>query len=441
MFDFGWLLQEMQDGAVVPIIGSELYAGPDGAGYELRIAAALAAELKMPSPLPTATPREVVLAYQVMNGSPVAIKGALKAAFHAVVKEPPKPILQLAQITDFNLYVTTALDHLLEDALAHVGRPAKSFAHSLTVRRGDELPDIRKSNFASVYHVLGRFADACAVSDANVLEFIAALMSETRRPTRLFDELAGRNLLFLGCGFPDWLLRLFIRVIKDAPFSREDARPQVIADARIAADAKLGDFLRGHQLMLYPPGTATTFVRELHEAWSKQRSVPAARFPVDPGHVLADGAVFLSFSSEDRDVVRPIAHALEAAGIDVFFDELDLHPGDEWDHVIRDNVRRAELFVAFVSERTERLGEARKYFWREWNAANRQADSFAPDATYIIPVGLDRNLDPERASVPDAFRTKQWFWLTEPTNQAEFVNYVQTTYRDKQRRRHGRSGQ
>jgi len=439
-FDFDLLVTEIREGLVVPIIGTELYARADGTPYEPEIIARLAAELRLEPQPPMATPRDVALAHKMQKGGgPNAFKTALQKVIKELINAPPEPLVQLAEIRGLKMYVTTTFDDLLEQALRSVGRSPLPYAHSTSPAKSKmDLHNLKESTQPAVCHVLGQHPD-CATTDASVLEFLGAMLDDVRRPRRLFEELEGKDLLFLGCGFPDWLSRLFIRVIKDKPFTDADQRTQLIADARIASDSNLVLFLSGHDLMLYPPGGARDFVRELHRTWIERfgREEPQPPPPLPEVATLTKGAVFLSFSSEDRDIVRPIAEALHDAGIDVFFDEKNIDWGDEWDRVITTNVRRAELFVPFVSQRTEKLADTPKYFWKEWNIASRHAESYAPGAKFILPVGLDR-LEPESARVPEAFRDLHWFWM-QPEKLGALVEYIRDAYRRKQTSRVARS--
>ncbi|HEU4726337.1 MAG TPA: toll/interleukin-1 receptor domain-containing protein [Kofleriaceae bacterium] len=428
-FDFDWLLQEIRYGNVVPIVGAELYLGADGASLEHAIASRLAAELKLPAAAAGATPRDVALSFLAGDGHPQVLKTRLRAITQDTLTAPSSSLGKLAAITDFRLYVTTAADDMLERALTAAGRQGLAFVYSRSRPGPDAIPDTRKTVEPVVYHLLGTMTDTWPITDADVLEYLHALFSETRRPARLFDELANKNLLFLGCGFPDWLSRLFIRVIRDAPFTRgESSTAQVIADARIASDNNLRMFLEHYNLMLYPPGKATDFVDELHRRWVATGPVPAA--VAAPRAVMQDGSVFLSFSSGDRETVRAIAEALDAAGIDVWFDETGLAPGVEWDRMISENLLRAALFIPFVSKATESQAEVAKYFWKEWNSAHRRSEYFSPGTRYIVPVALD-DIAPEVARVPDSFRTVQWFKLHERVPTPAFIEFVKAEYRRK----------
>jgi len=66
------------------------------------------------------------------------------------------------------------------------------------------------------------------------------------------------------------------------------------------------------------------------------------------------------------------AIALEA-GIDVWFDQSELHGGEAWDRQIREQVRRWRLFIPVISAQSEARDEG--YFRREWHwAADRMHD-------------------------------------------------------------------
>jgi len=45
------------------------------------------------------------------------------------------------------------------------------------------------------------------------------------------------------------------------------------------------------------------------------------------------GAVFLSYASEDSEAAKRICEALRAADIEVWFDQSELRGGDVWDTV------------------------------------------------------------------------------------------------------------
>jgi hypothetical protein len=59
--------------------------------------------------------------------------------------------------------------------------------------------------------------------------------------------------------------------------------------------------------------------------------------------------VFFSYSSKDRERVRPIRDALVAEGFDVFWDQ-EVPPGRNWDEWVRQHLDAARCAIVFWSE-------------------------------------------------------------------------------------------
>ena len=59
--------------------------------------------------------------------------------------------------------------------------------------------------------------------------------------------------------------------------------------------------------------------------------------------------IFLSYPSQDRELVEPIYLALRAQGHKVFFDRAELPPGEEYDNRIRAAIESADLLIFILS--------------------------------------------------------------------------------------------
>jgi hypothetical protein len=86
--------------------------------------------------------------------------------------------------------------------------------------------------------------------------------------------------------------------------------------------------------------------------------------------------VFISYSSEDRERVRPIHDALVEEGFDVFWDQ-DVPPGSDWDECIRQHLDAARCAIVFWSG----------YSVKSKNVKHEA--SIAESAGKLIPVLLD----------------------------------------------------
>ncbi|MBI1765307.1 MAG: SUMF1/EgtB/PvdO family nonheme iron enzyme [Acidobacteria bacterium] len=60
--------------------------------------------------------------------------------------------------------------------------------------------------------------------------------------------------------------------------------------------------------------------------------------------------VFLSHSSKDKPLVRPLAERLRADGLRVWFDERDINPGSHWQSKIEEGLEQSRVLVVCVSE-------------------------------------------------------------------------------------------
>jgi hypothetical protein len=359
-FDWDELLELVVERKVIPIVGKELLVvSIDGHETLLeqhlagRLAEALGVERERLSP--RFGINEVAVAYVEGGGRPGKIYPRLKTIVEERPLPAPEPLRQLAAITDFKLFVSTTFDSLLATALdleRYAGEPRTRRLAFSTHSSIQDLPcEAASLAEAHVFQVFGRLSayGDYAVTDEDTLEFLHALQSEARQPKILFDELKNNPLLFLGCSYPDWLARFFVRTLANQRLLPAEGAKFVV-DSQVHGDLNLALFLRQCKTEIDPSGEAAAFVSELLRRWQELRP-PAHQ--EEAQHAAASGmpagAIFLSFASEDREGARNLKAALESAGLDVWFDERSIPPGASWDREIQVNIRRCALFVPLLS--------------------------------------------------------------------------------------------
>jgi TolB-like protein/cytochrome c-type biogenesis protein CcmH/NrfG len=133
-------------------------------------------------------------------------------------------------------------------------------------------------------------------------------------------------------------------------------------------------------------------------------------------------AVFLSYATQDAEAAREIRDALEAAGLEVWFDQSELRGGDAWDASIRKRIRDCALFVPIISANTESRSEG--YFRLEWKLAVDRSHLMAEDQAFLMPVAIDGTTE-STARVPDRFREIQWSRLAPGRGAGAFAERVQ----------------
>jgi hypothetical protein len=410
------LLNYIEERRVIPIIGPDLLRVQTDSGLRplyVWLAEKLALRLSvdaasLPQPLSL---NDVVCSYLGQRGRREEAYTRLRSIMREVDFDPPPALKQLADITDFDLFVTTTFDPLLEKAInqqRYGGQPTAEVVAYAPNRVADLPAERGQLQRTIVYHLLGRLSASptYVLSDEDLLEFICALQSEHLTPERLFHELEHNHLLLIGSDFSNWLARLFLRMAKRHRLSDPREVTEVLADDHTTKDERLIAFLQQVSVRTRVYGGAEAFVAELHARWHRrQRPAPAsgdapARF-LPPAREMPEHAIFISYAREDLAAVQRLKAGLDAAGFTTWFDLDRLESGDDYDRKIRANIARCSFFVPVVSASTQRRHEA--YFRREWNYAVDRVRSMADGAVFILPVIIDDTAEADTL-VPETFR-------------------------------------
>ncbi|MEZ4269377.1 MAG: SIR2 family protein, partial [Myxococcota bacterium] len=321
-FEWEDLLLYIEDGHVVPVVGRELLRVTiDGEELLLdhwlgrRLAEALRVDT---DGLPEGFGVDTV-SHRFLEGR--GRRQTIYSRLRSIIEERPLPVpdalRQLAEIRGLSLFVSTTFDDLMVRALdeARFGGRATtlSIAWSPFTAISDLNPTPPTSDSPAVMRILGALSSMpdYAATDEDTLEFLHQLQAESQQPANLFDALSQSYLLFLGCGFPDWLARFFIRILKHERFLNPRAVAELVVESRLKEQLALSSFLRLYQTEIFADGDAHTFIAELHRRWFERQAARTppprdrADTPPPPRPEAEEDAVFLSYAREDREVVRP----------------------------------------------------------------------------------------------------------------------------------------
>jgi hypothetical protein len=432
------LLNFIEERRVIPIVGPELLQVDTDSGPRLLyewIAEKLAAKLavdttQLPKPY---TLNDVVCWFLAARGRREEAYTRLRSVLRDANFTPPLALRQLAQITDFDLFVTTTFDTLLEQAIndERFGGAQSTEVIAYAPNRVADLPSEReKLQRPVVYHLLGRLSASptYVISDEDTLEFMCALQSEHLTPEKLFHELEHNHLLLIGASFTNWLARLFLRMAKRHRLSDPRDVGEILADNHSDHDKRLVSFLQQVSVRTRIYSGAGKFVDELHRRWSVRRkpgdviSLGAPQRFLPPEREMPDNAVFISYAREDLPAVQKLKAELDAAGVKTWFDLERLEGGDDYDRKIQRNIARCSFFIPVVSAATERRLEA--YFRREWSYAIDRARNMAEAALFILPVCIDDTYA-ANAQVPERFKALHFTRLPGGEVSPEFARRLQ----------------
>ena len=441
--DDAWddLLNYIEEKRVIPIVGPELLHVETETGPRLLmdwLAEKLAARLNVdPRQLPQPyTLNDVVCWFLAARGRREEAYTRVRSILRETNFAPPAALRQLAQITDFDLFVTTTFDPLLEQALnaeRFAGAASTEVVAYSPSRVADLSVEREKMQRPAVYHLLGRLSASptYVISDEDTLEFMCALQSEHLTPEKLFHELEHNHLLLIGSNFSNWLARLFLRMAKRRRLSDPRDVGEIVADSQSPQDARLMRFLQQVSVRTRVFSGAEKFVAELHQRWTARNAgkgsplVAGGAAPqrfLPPSREMPDNAVFISYAREDLPAVQRLKAALDAAGITTWFDMDRLESGDDYDRKIRQNIGRCAFFLPIVSATTQRRLEA--YFRREWSFAVDRCRNMAEGAVFILPVSIDATTEAD-AVVPEKFKSVHFTRLPGGDPTPEFVRRMQ----------------
>ncbi len=330
----------------------------------------------------------------------------------------PQPLLDLAGIEAFRLFLTTTPDDLLARAIeqGRHGEQARTetmvFAPKLASAALADLPQWRSSGQTTVFHLFGKASPSpfvFVIHDEDTLEFMHHLQLNAADSLKnLFSQLRTQHLLLIGCNFADWLSRLFIRLANVQRLADNHGKHEFLVESNAAQSSGLTVFLERFSPDTWVfPGSATDFVAMLAARWHERHpragSVTAAE-DAGPRSAAGEDTIFLSYSRTDATMARELFAELQDLGADVaWFDKAQLKAGDDWERSIRAAVSRCWLFLPLVSAQTEVREEG--FFREEWTQAGERTRRIQ-GRKFIVPVVIDAEYDGDAGSyrlVPESF--------------------------------------
>ena len=313
MKDRDWrrLLELMKEGTVVPLIGARLLVDADGTSpLTDRVARRLLADYDMDLGDEALPPfRELSEVATRLKGklkNPQDLYGDVDSAFKIIgmVEDSdrardtgeavaiPKPLHQLAQISDFHVMVTLTPDDMLARALktCQTGGPRggalAQASHQRSVRPASRRPrrPAAPRRPVELLYLFGksRPTPLFAIHDEDVLEYAHNIIAGgSHAPKKFMGVLQECSLLLIGCNFPEWLSRFVLRATRKVRLADSGGRREWLVD-RLGQEDPFVGFLGQ-----YSPETEVLtnvdpaqFVNELYERWTPR----TRRKPIVPRH-------------------------------------------------------------------------------------------------------------------------------------------------------------
>ncbi len=317
------------------------------------------------------------------------------------------PLWKLARIKPFQLFINTAYDDYLVNTLGctrNYQTRALSYTRTgkkLDLLNDDLFDDVENSRCTLVYNIYGNLRERIdpAFTEKDILETIVSFREQVgaNPDNRLGEKLKESSLLFMGCGYDDWLFRFFIRTVANRPY-RYPAAAETLAWKYVADGfennqkdpfEELPRFLINYDSDVCYAGSGAEFVKTLFEKLEQEfphTIIPTTDFPE---------TAFISFHGANRATAFQLASQLQKDGIKVWVDHREFKPGDKVDATIINAMKKCPVFIPLVSRESQNLflenGDM-KYHCQEWNRVwlfNHENEEEGHPPKTVIPVVID----------------------------------------------------
>ena len=341
------------------------------------------------------------------------------------------PFRKLAQIPGIDTYITVNLDNFLERAFMVEQLEANpSINFSIPMPAMDSSKIISGTN-PIIYNIFGSITGSnFAVSEEEYIEYLY-LIRENNADIfeQFYESIKNKNLLMIGCSFPNWLMRFFIRIITGQRLKNNYVGKTVACD-KISQDVELYNFLNDHHINVIhidpsanPDNSDATkfkntvaFINKLYTEWDSTND--KAR-----NEVKFEEKLFISYASNDRPFVRLIKDEFEKQGVEVFFDDDDLRAGDRYNQKIKKYITNCNYFLPIISKHS--LNKERYVYDKEWRRAffldEDNSDSF------LRPFIIDPEISKSDTRIPNEIRQVH---IEKITDQQEITNKVRSFVQD-----------
>ncbi len=413
--DWERILDRIDEGNLLPVVGWGVTTfGDNDSLLAPWLSKELARKLRVNLDLDSEFSINDVVARYLMSGHE---RDDVYGAVHKILKDaklsPGETLKKLASVSGLKLLLSMTPDSLLKQAVDLVRYGGKDATYSCqfspklaTYDTPGRLVDINNREGTTVCHILGKSGTAVegfVTWDDDLLEFVLKLndcLGPSLMPN-LSKDLEEKSvvILALGVSYSDWLMRFFLRVLRQKPLTSPDLGITRLVESATALKPEnivmfLGSVTRKVSVFDMPP---QDFVRELASRW-EARHPPSSEPPKVVITPISDempaGAVFISYMREDEPAVRHLVSRLQSTGSIVWYDRDRLKSGMNFNNRIEEYIgSKCALFISVISQQTERAAESYAQRERNWAATRAQGIAEAERDKFYLPIIIDEDLD------------------------------------------------
>lgn len=315
---------------------------------------------------------------------------------------------KLAKIKPIKMFLNASYCNFLEQNLSKYRNSCRVF-HFYDPENQGQPSDIEVDEFELeyvdseqpiVYNMFGQYFNKrqFIITEDDYIEFVMRMSKYSSSLTHFknLTKLDDNSLVFLGCNFPNWLFRFFIRSFTDRKLLDLKNKDIIVSDlltAKQDMDPGRMIFFDHLQVTTFSGMDTEQFVDHLYQYLLDQRPYLIDEAP--------HKTVFISYASEDNPAVKQIADQVVGSGVDVWFDESDLGGGDTINSTLKDAIDNSCVFMPVISN-TSQMGDQRRHYRLEWDYAIKKQQRGELEIVPLVIDGVKNN----SMGIPDLFWDK-----------------------------------
>jgi len=284
----------------------------------------------------------------------------------------------------FRMVLTTTFDGYLETLMDHVWGKGNyrvvniDDKQSLDAMRNAlvECRDGKRYTDPTLFYIFGKAvpdeAKKFVRTDDDAIQIIEKWMQMPKEDP-LLRYIRNKKLLALGCKFDNWYFRFFWYILKREISRFREGQVAFMLNTDNQTDSKLDAFLK--HAKIYRHDDARAFMNDITQTLTSTE-------PDNPFRELIlknrkSGGVFLSYCSKDVIMASQVFFMLSRHGFNVWFDNMRLKGGDDYNHEIENAIAEAKVFIPLLSPYVAedmQNGKTDNYYNREWQMAAQLGD-------------------------------------------------------------------
>jgi hypothetical protein len=302
--------------------------------------------------------------------------------FHLKTTEFHKNIAALP----FRLCLTSTPDDFLYNALRDADKsPTRQF-YNFRRPRSIQLPEPTVDR-PLVYSLYGHpdEPDSLVITENDLVDFLVSVIrNEPPLPPRILGQLSRSETtcLFVDLGFKNWYLRVLLRTLQlygHQEMSIALENPEFFAQSH---QHQTTVYFTASKTIQFRQDSLNEFAQNLratYYALTQTRQEQAVALPADAPRV------FLSYASEDLELVEQLAAQLQSAGIVIWQDKQSLRAGDNWYRVLMQVLNKQVDYVVVVQTPTM-VRRLEGYFYMEITEALKRQERIKEGVRFVFPV-------------------------------------------------------